>query len=566
MLAGFFNLLVLLGFREVLAVTIGGEPVTGLGNLPPGVAPAFFCALLPLLVLARAGVSYLHACSTIWMGNRMLHQLRDELFSNLMRQSLTFYQRSKSGELSQLLFHQTRIVRDGAVRVAGDSVKHSASILAMGVFLFSVDWVYTLAGIGFFVACLAGLRWLQHRVRRAGAREEEQSASLIQTTQEALSSIRVVKTHAGEAFERDRFLRADLRVLDHVMRWSRAAELTTPLIATALSTGIASGLAYAHGTGMRPETFILLNAGLIAIYPHALALSRLKTHLEQSVDAARKILAMIDRPPEIPDAPGAVPLENPRGEIVFSDVRFSYPGGHDDAISGCSFTFAAGKIHVLAGRSGSGKSTLLSLILRFHDPRSGSITFDGIDLRQLQQRSLRDHLSIINQDVFLFRDTLANNIRYAKPSASDEEVIAAARRARAHDFILQKPGGYQAVAGDPGCALTGGQQQRIAIARAFLRNAPVLLIDEAYSALDPESEAAIQAALDDLAKGKTVIAIPYRPATFLTADRVLLMEAGRIADSGTHAELIARNESYRQLFDLQFRSPDLASPSILATV
>jgi len=247
-------------------------------------------------------------------------------------------------------------------------------------------------------------------------------------------------------------------------------------------------------------------------------------------------------------------------------VRFGYPGSHDDAIRGCNVTFRAGRVHALVGRSGSGKSTLLSLLLRFHDPRSGSIAFDGIDLRNITQRSLRDHIAVVNQDVFLFHDTLYNNILYGNPATSKQEVLAAAQRAAAHEFIVEKPGGYEAVIGEPGCTLTGGQQQRISIARAFLRNAPVLLVDEAYSALDPESEKKIQAALEDLSKGKTVITIPIRPATVLSADEVLVLEAGRIIDAGKHEDLVARSEIYRQLYQLQFRSHDLASPSSMATV
>ena len=568
-LTGVFSLIVLLGFRQVLAVTLGGEDVNALESWPAGWADIAVYALLPLLVLLRSGISYLHSCAKLWLGNRMLHALRDALFSHLLGQSLNFYHRSKTGELIQLLFHQTRIARDGAIHVAADSVTHSVAILSMSGLLLSVDWVYTLTGISFFVLCLAGLRSLQRRIREAAVHEEAESSALTLSAQQALSGIRVVKTHAREAFERDRFLQADLRALDHVMHWSKAAELSAPLLATAAAVGIASGLVYAKLHGMRAETFILLNAGLAAIYPHAQALSRLRTSLDQSVTAARKIFAVIDQRPEIHDAPDAVRLEptgNLRRGIVFTDVRYAFPGNHDDAICGCSVTFEPGKVHALVGRAGAGKSTLLSLILRFHDPRSGTITWDGIDLRQITQSSLRDHISVVNQDVFLFRDTLANNISYGQPDATDEAVIDAARRARAHDFILEKPGGYQAVAGDPGCALTGGQQQRIAMARAFLRNAPVLLIDEAYSALDPESEGNIQAALDELSHGKTVIAIPYRPATVLTADRVLLMDAGRIVDAGTHDELMGRSEAYRQIYDLQFRFPDLASPSILATV
>jgi len=567
-LAGVSSMLVLVGLQPILALMLGNGaiPRGSFPDWPRPLAYAAVCALLPALVLVRGVVLYLHAYCMLWVGNKLLHTLRDEIFTSLMRQSLNFYHRSKTGELIQLIFNQTRLAQDGAVRVTGDLVLHSASILCILGFLFFQDWRYTLAGILLLPACILPVIMLRSRVREAALHEEAESGTQVVVTQEVLNAIRVVKTHAREDYERRRFLQSDLRAQAHVMRWHKAVEMAEPLVATIGAIGVAAGLVYAKLTHMSPELFILLNAGLAAVYPHAKALSRLETHLEQSVNAAKKVFAFIDQPTEILDAPDAVSLADPRGEITFTEVRFGYPGSHDDAIRGCNVTFGVGRSHALVGRSGSGKSTLLSLLLRFHDPRSGSITFDGIDLRQIKQSSLRDHIGVVNQDIFLFRDTLYNNILYGNPGASKEEVIAAAQRAFAHEFILEKSGGYEAVVGEPGCTLTGGQQQRISIARAFLRNAPVLLVDEAYSSLDPESEKAIQAAIEDLSRGKIVIAIPIHPATVLSADEVLVMDAGRIVEAGTHEELLTRSEIYRQLYHLQFRSHDLASPSSMATV
>jgi subfamily B ATP-binding cassette protein MsbA len=231
-----------------------------------------------------------------------------------------------------------------------------------------------------------------------------------------------------------------------------------------------------------------------------------------------------------------------------------------------NITFQAGRVHALVGWPGSGKSTLLALLLRLHDPRSGSITLDGIDLRQITQRSLREQIGLVNQDVFLFRDTIYNNILYGRPGASREEVIAAAQRAFAHDFILETPGGYEAIVGEPGATFSGGRQQRIALARAFLRNAPILLLDDTYFSLDPESEEKIQAALDDLSRGKTVVAIPHRTTTLRRADEIFVLDGGRIIDSGRHDDLMARCDVYQQLFERHFRARDLATPASMATM
>jgi subfamily B ATP-binding cassette protein MsbA len=274
-------------------------------------------------------------------------------------------------------------------------------------------------------------------------------------------------------------------------------------------------------------------------------------NMQKCLSAATNLFELLHVQPTVQDKPNAVKLTRCEGRVDFEDVTFSY-GTDQAAVRDISLRIAPGQRVALVGASGAGKSTLLSLLLRFYDPQSGLVRVDGHDLRDLDQKSLRDHISFVTQETFLFHDTILENIRYGHLHATEEQVIEAARSAYAHDFILAQPQGYQTIVGDKGCLLSGGQQQRLAIARALLKNAPILLLDEATSALDSESEKMIQAALERLSTGRTVIAIAHRLSTILQSDCIVVMENGRIAATGTHAELLDRSPLYRNLYEIQF--------------
>jgi subfamily B ATP-binding cassette protein MsbA len=284
-------------------------------------------------------------------------------------------------------------------------------------------------------------------------------------------------------------------------------------------------------------------------------LSKVHVNLQKCLASTTRIFEMMGTQPQIQDAPEAITMESCRGQIEFRKVGFSYIKAVP-AVREIDLRIESGKTYALVGSSGAGKSTLLSLLLRFYDPTEGSIHIDGHDLRDLTQKSLREHIGIVTQDTFLFHETILKNIRYGRLDASDEEVYEAARQAYAHDFILAQQNGYDTVIGDKGCMLSGGQQQRLAIARALLKNAPILLLDEATSALDSESEKVIQSALETLSKGRTVIAIAHRLSTILNADQIVVMERGEIKDIGPHQELYQSSPHYRKLCDLQFKHAD----------
>jgi subfamily B ATP-binding cassette protein MsbA len=288
--------------------------------------------------------------------------------------------------------------------------------------------------------------------------------------------------------------------------------------------------------------------------------------MQKCIVATSSVFALMEQEPEVKDAPDAIKIDRSRGEVKFEDITFSYKDAKGKkakkpAVKHINLTLEPGKFYALVGPSGAGKSTLFSLLLRYYDTDEGAVTLDGVDIRKLKQESLRNNIGVVSQDIFLFHDTIGENIRYGRLDATDEEIIAAAERSHAHEFITQNKLGYKSVVGDSGNNLSGGQKQRVSIARAILRNAPILLLDEATSALDTESERIIQDAIQALSEGKTVVAIAHRLSTILEADQIVVMEKGRILDVGPHGDLMQRCELYQRLYQLQFKNGD-ADPAV----
>lgn len=509
------------------------------------------CLMIPLLLLIRGVFQYLHAYCMLWINMRVLYRLRDESFSSLIRQPLSFFNRVKQGELIQTVANQARTSADASSQLLSAMIKHPAGIIAILVTIIVMDPLYTFGALVVFPLCILPVVLVSRKVRKAGGREEQESEGLMVTLHESFGGLRLVKAHSREDYQRERFNEGSRSIIKFIMRWRKAMEISTPMVEIVGALGISIGMAYAWITDMRADTFTTLNLGLISIYPHAKALSRMNVQMQKCFVAALKVFSYIDAEPDIRDQEGAVKLSNCRGKIELDEVDFSYTRDRA-ALSGVSLTFEPGKRYALVGQSGSGKSTILSLILRFYDPVRGSLRIDDRDIREYTQQSLRDQIGLVSQDTFLFHDTILNNIRYGRLDATREEVIEAAKHAHAHEFILDQADGYDTILGDKGCTLSGGQQQRLSIARAVLRDAPILLLDEAMSALDSESEKAIQDAIEELSRGKTVIAIAHRLSTVLDSDGIVVMSRGCVADMGTHRELLDRCPEYQQLYELQF--------------
>ena len=519
------------------------------------------CALIPALMLVRGLFGYLNAYCMQWVSLRTLDDIRQEVFEKVLGQSQEFYNKQKVGDLIQTIFNQTRMAQMALTQVASDMIKQPVSILGALTAMLFIDWKFTLFSFTIFPLCILPVLAIGKKIRRESNKEEEEAGRLMNIMQEAFGGIRVVKAHGREEYEARRFSRANQKMLALMMRWRKAMELTGPLVEATASVGIAAALVYAFWKGLGPGDFLALNGALVLMYEPAKALGKLHILLQKCLAATTKIFELMDRVPGVQDDPEATRLRKSRGQLQFHGVTFSYDKKKGTAVNDIDLVIPAGSTCALVGQTGSGKSTLLALLMRFYDPEKGYITLDGHDLRRITQRSLRDQIALVNQDIFLFHDTLYENIRYGRLDATAAEIEEAARRAHAHEFIMAHQDGYQRDVGDRGTNLSGGQRQRISIARAFLRNAPILLLDEATSALDSETEAQIQADLDELAKNRTVIAIAHRLSTILRADQIVVLEHGRITDIGTHAELLQRSERYQRVYRMQFESALEPSPA-----
>ncbi len=508
------------------------------------------CGTIPVLMGARGLLGYFNSYCMLWVSCRVLDDIRVEAFRSILRQSMEYFNRARAGELVQLTYTKTAMAQNALATVVTDSVKHPISILsALGTMLW-MDWKFTVASLVLFPLCIVPVALISRKVRQAGKREEAATGEVMVRMQEAFAGVRVVKTYGREDYEVERFRDANRSVLNHIMRWRRGVEMGGPLVETIASLGAAAALYWAWSYGDY-GTFMGLNGGLLLLYPAFKGLSRLHLTLLKCTTATEEVFAVIDRVPTVTDRPDALALPSGGRSVEFSGVGFSYGDGRE-ALRGVSFAVSPGRTCALVGASGAGKTTVLSLLQRLYDVTEGSVLLDGHDVRELSQGFLRSQISVVSQETFLFHDTIEANIRYGRLDATDAEVREAAKLAFAHEFIELQSSGYQTVIGDKGCLLSGGQQQRISIARALLKGAPVLLLDEATSALDTESEKQIQAALLNLARGRTVIAIAHRLSTILGADEILVMQGGEVVERGTHAELHAAGGAYRRLYDLQF--------------
>ena len=528
------------------------------------------CLAIPAIMAVRSLCSYGSTYCMQWVSNRVVSDIRVQLFSKMVRHSMDFFNKMRSGFLMSRITNDTRVMQMALTSVSSDVFKQPITIVGAIIVLLLMDWKFTVVTLILFPLCLLPLRVYGRRAKQAVQNEQEGMAQMVVTMQETFAGIRVVKSFAREAYQEKEFKRSNQLQFSQMMRMIRSMEAVGPLVEIIAAIGVGMALLYVYMANLSVGRFFGLISGIFILYDPIKTLSRIHIVMQRSIAATTAIFAILDSKPAVEDTPNATVLSSSEGRIDFENVTFRYANRATDAISNLTLHIEPGKTHALVGASGAGKSTILSLILRLYDPTSGVVKIDGHDLRSVTQKSLREQMGLVTQETFLFHDSIFNNIQFGRLGATPEDIYAAAQAAYAHDFIMAQPKGYQTVIGDKGCLLSGGQQQRLAIARAILNNAPILLLDEATSSLDSESEQQIQKALAELATGRTVIAIAHRLSTILSANKIIVMDSGRIKEIGTHAELLEKSGYYRRLYDLQFNQPTEAAseaasePDVLA--
>jgi ATP-binding cassette, subfamily B, bacterial MsbA len=510
------------------------------------------CSVIPLIFVLRSLCDYQNSYYMSWVALRVLADIRSKLYTHILGQSLEFFNRERSGNLISRVANDTRMAQTALTSISSDLIKQPLTVISAFAVLIHLDWKFTVVSLFLFPVCMVPIVYYGKKVRRQGRLEEEKVGSMMSVLQESFAGIRVIKAFAREKRESEYFETLSLEQFRSGVRVQKAIQIVSPMVEAVAAVGVGLALFYVWYSHLSAAKFLALLAGIFMLYDPIKKLSRIHLVMQQCFNATNNIFEIMNREPAIKDRPGAQEITGSKGDIRIESVTFRYRPGLHAAVRDLSLHIEPGKYYALVGSSGAGKSTILSLLLRFYEPEAGVIRLDGRDINTIKQISLREQIGTVSQETFLFHDSILNNIRYGRLNAAKEEVIDAAKRAYAHDFIMHQPNGYETVVGDKGCLLSGGQQQRVSIARALLKNAPVLLLDEAMSALDSEAEREIQAALDRLSEGRTVIAIAHRLSTVLKADQIVVMDRGEVREIGAHRELLESSTIYRKLYDLQF--------------
>lgn len=512
-------------------------------------------ALIPLVSLLRGLFDYLNVYLLQWTAVRAVMDLRVKLFGHLMNLSAGFFNVNRSGELMARVMGDTSTLQTTLSNTTQSLVKDPVIVVGMLILLLLKAPQLTLILLIVIPTCVVPIAIYSRKVRRAARAMQSQSAEITQVMNEAFTGNRVVKAYSLERVVIEQFRAASREFISHFMRIVRSSEAPGPLMEFLGSVAIAIIFVYLllGGPAQRdPEKLSTVIGAIFFMYKPLKNLTKLQTNLNQARAASERVFELLATPNSVPELAQPRPLNAAGAEIYFDHVDFAY--GETPVLRGVDLHIKPGQLVALVGRTGSGKSTLANLLMRFYDPKAGAVRVGGVDLREVSTAELRRQIAVVSQEVVLFNDTIRRNIELGRLGATEQEIIVAAQHAHAAEFIAKKPEGFDTIVGEKGVTLSGGQRQRIAIARAVLRNAPILILDEATSALDTESERAVQAALEELMQGRTTICIAHRLSTIQRADQIVVLDAGRVAEIGTHTELLQKRGHYFRLHNLQFET------------
>ena len=520
---------------------------------PSYVWPAGIAVFLMFLVKSIA--SYIQEVLLAYVGQHIISDTQNRLFSHLIHQDVSLFQATNSGSLVSHFTYDINAMRDAVSNALVGIGRDALSVVFLVGWAFYQDW--KLATVSLVVAPISiyPIQLLARKMRRVARATQVQMGGLTNMLGQAFQAVRVIKAYQLEEFEEQRVRQTTAGLNKLAVSAAKAGAGAQPIIDTFGGIAIAAVIIYGGSRVIEGETtagaFISFIGSILAAYQPLRSLSKVNVSLQTGLAAAQRIFTILDKPAVLVDKPEPETLPRAAADVSFEAVGFTYDG-EEQVLSGLDFTAPAGKITALVGPSGAGKSTVLNLIPRFYDPSAGRVAIGGLDLKDLSTASLRDAIALVSQEVVLFDDTILNNIRCGRLSASDEEVREAAKAAAALEFIDRLPEGMNTLVGEHGTRLSGGQRQRVAIARALLKDAPILLLDEATSALDTESERQIQEALGRLMKGRTTLVIAHRLSTVRDADIIHVFSRGRVVESGDHHLLYEKGGLYARLYDMQF--------------
>ncbi|MBY5617102.1 ABC transporter ATP-binding protein [Rhizobium leguminosarum] len=512
------------------------------------------CLSIFIAFVLRGFASYGQAVALSRVGNDIVARYQRRLYAHLMTLSVGFFSEARSAHIAAQVSQNVSGIRDVLNLTITSTVRDLLTFVSLLAVMIIQDPLLSLSVFIMAPPLLYALRYVSKRLRSATREAVHLNSHVLGAMQETIQGIAIVKAFTMEE-ELERKVNKLIKGAEsRANRIARLSERTSPLTESFAGFAVASVLAYAAYRSIYfnvpPGAFFSFVTALLLAYDPARRLARLQVQMERAVVNARMIYELLDMEPRQRDLPDARPLTVTQARIEFRNVSFAY--GNESVLSGVNFIAEGGATTALVGPSGAGKSTVISLIPRFYDPREGEILIDGQDIAHITKKSLRQQLAYVSQQPYLFEGTIRDNIRYGRPEATDAEVEEAARLAYAHDFISAQPQGYETPVGENGVTLSGGQRQRLSIARALVRNAPILLLDEATSALDTESEAAVQKALDEAMSGRTVVVIAHRLSTVVRADKIVVMQQGRVVEEGNHETLAKVSDGlYARLNNLQ---------------
>lgn len=505
--------------------------------------------------IAYYGQSYLMN----YVGQRVIIDIRKAVFEKLQRLSLSFYDKNKTGTIMSYVTNDVNALQSAIVENVVEMVTESVILIASIVMMIYLDWKLFLVTFSTFPIVLLFIDQFGKRIRKSGSRIQEVTADITSVLQETVSSARVIKSFVREDYEINRFDKENLNNFRANMKYAQLSATLTPTIEFVAAVGVTIILWYGGNSVINGSITV---GSLVAFLTYAVnisnpikRLSRVIGNIQKALAAAQRVFDVLDLPETIKNTPDAKALPPVKGKVRFDHVSFSYDPG-EEVLSDVSFDVKPGEMVAFVGPSGAGKSTVASLLPRFYDVNDGSISIDGTDIRGVTLNSLREQVGIVPQETILFNGSVYDNILYGRLDATKEEVEAAAKAANAHNFIMELPDGYNTMLGDRGVNISGGQRQRISIARAILKNPQILILDEATSALDTESERVVQEALDRLMVGRTSFVIAHRLSTIKNADKIMVLEKGRLVEQGTHDELMQLDGLYAHLYKIQYRSKE----------